>query len=50
MTPGEGFEPPRAMHRHYPVMRFRGVRLNQAWLSRHLTKSLCPKIVNRLKQ
>ena len=26
-TPGEGFEPPRAMHRRYPVLRFRGVRL-----------------------
>ena len=25
-APGEGFEPPRAMHRRYPVFRFRGVR------------------------
>ena len=26
-APGEGFEPPCAMHRRYPVLRFRGVRL-----------------------
>ncbi len=47
-APGEGFEPPCATHRRYPVLRFRGVRRNQAWLSRQLTKLSCPKIVNRL--
>jgi hypothetical protein len=26
-APREGFEPPCAEHRRYPVLRFRGVRL-----------------------
>ena len=46
-APGEGFEPPRADAQTLSCIRFRGVRLNQAWLSRHENFTKRPNIVNR---
>ena len=47
MAPGEGFEPPRADAQTLSCIRFRGVRLNQAWLSRQIDFVKHPNIVSR---
>ena len=47
---GERFELSRAMHRRYPVMRFRGVRLGPGLAIPTNNFGIRHKIVNRLVQ
>ena len=50
MASGERFELSRAMHRRYPVMRFRGVRLGPGLAIPTNNFGIRHKIVNRLIQ